>query len=599
MKRTLSSLALTLALIPTALAAPLYERPIDLRGLSSPRPVFLLVPESVLEKSAATSLRIREGTTVIPQRTASPKTGELRGIIKALSLCSVEGTKNAGALHDGDTGTSVRPDPLKNPASCTLTIEFLAPVRVLNVTLTSDGSFRALSVAAEGPNGFIQLREVKNATSIQFSSAETTALRLTFTYDTVPTLSEIAIQGVEPARILFEADPAKEYFLLYGDTNPPALPAAPPSLSSTKTTPYVSVGAETVLQRDDDGDGLTAAKDNCPTSRNPRQEDTDRDGIGDVCDNAPEVPNAPQKDQDHDGTGDADDNCPRDFNPDQRDDDIDGTGNVCDDHDGDGVMNSRDNCAGISNRDQTDSDGDSVGDACALDRDSDGVPDAADTCRNIANKTQEDTDRDGIGDLCDLCPSISNRAQEDRNGNGLGDACDGVLLDPDNDDKKTGTDNCPAIANADQSDQDNDGLGDRCDNCPTIQNRDQRDEDKDGQGDMCTDLDSDGLLVPIDNCATVSNADQMDQNNNGVGDACEDDDHDGVINATDNCRHASNGNQGDLDADGQGDPCDTGDDRFSEKHPWLVWTGMSFIVLVLLGLAVRMIMKMKREGGSM
>lgn len=48
--------------------------------------------------------------------------------------------------------------------------------------------------------------------------------------------------------------------------------------------------------RDQDGDGMRDAVDNCPTTPNPDQADTDGDGVGDACDNCPLRANANQQD---------------------------------------------------------------------------------------------------------------------------------------------------------------------------------------------------------------------------------------------------------------------------------------------------------------
>jgi Thrombospondin type 3 repeat len=72
----------------------------------------------------------------------------------------------------------------------------------------------------------------------------------------------------------------------------------------------------------------------------------------------------PGADQDHDGVSNARDNCPTVSNPDQRDSDGDGIGDVCDDSDGDRITDDKDNCPTVSNPDQRDSDGDGIGDVC-------------------------------------------------------------------------------------------------------------------------------------------------------------------------------------------------------------------------------------------
>jgi hypothetical protein len=55
--------------------------------------------------------------------------------------------------------------------------------------------------------------------------------------------------------------------------------------------------------RDEDGDGVPNARDNCPCAANPKQRDFDLDGLGDVCD----------QDDDNDGTPDRLDPAP--YNP--------------------------------------------------------------------------------------------------------------------------------------------------------------------------------------------------------------------------------------------------------------------------------------------
>jgi hypothetical protein len=72
--------------------------------------------------------------------------------------------------------------------------------------------------------------------------------------------------------------------------------------------------------QDIDGDGRSAASDNCPSVFNSDQVDTDGDGQGDACD----------ADDDNDGVLDARDNCRTVRNPDQADRDADGLGDTCD-----------------------------------------------------------------------------------------------------------------------------------------------------------------------------------------------------------------------------------------------------------------------------
>jgi|GEM_PF-1553314 len=576
------------------LAAPSYERPIDLGKLENAQAVFVAIPADILSISPLEKLRILHGNTVVPLKTSPIKAGRIEAVLKEISPCS--GSASEGFLHDGDSNTTLSPDALKNPSSCIIDISFVAPVEINRVNVETSDALSTLSVAAKDGDKYVLLRESKAATSLTFSSVTTDGIRLTLSYELVPALREITLSGVLPARLLFAAEPGQYYRLMYGDPVPPALPSTPTSLAATSSTVYVSLGQPRMLNEDSDGDGIPAARDNCPGKKNPLQGDSDFDGIGDACDNAPDQPNSPQTDRDLDGIGDARDNCPHIFNPDQLDSDLNEIGDSCDDPDTDGIITIKDNCPLIGNADQKDSDGDGAGDLCQLDRDHDGLPDVADNCRNFANPSQKDSDDDRIGDACDSCPHLRNATQEDRNENGIGDACEGAIQDPDADKVPNSSDNCPHIPNPNQHDRDKDGIGDACDNCPTIQNADQSDENRDRQGDACTDADGDNIFPPLDNCPTIANPMQDDKDNNGKGDACEDDDGDRIVNALDNCRYMPNQDQQDQDADKSGDPCDLEDDRFSEQNPWVMWIGMSILVFVLLSFSIRMIMRIRKDG---
>ena len=305
-------------------------------------------------------------------------------------------------------------------------------------------------------------------------------------------------------------------------------------LGLTDTAPFVV----TVLDGDDDDDGVTDDNDNCPAVSNADQADLDGDGLGDACDD----------DDDNDGIPDVDDNCPITANADQSDIDDDGLGDVCDDdRDDDGVPNDDDNCPDIFNDGQADLDVDGLGDICDPDDDGDDVPDVDDNCPVTANADQADLDADGLGDVCD----------DDMDGDGFGE-----------------DDNCPLVANPDQADADDDGIGDACDgdtdgdgvpdeddNCPQIHNDDQLDTDGDGLGDVCDDDDDDDTVADgDDNCTLTANLDQLDTDGDGIGDACDDDDDgDGIADDDDNCPLTANADQADHDGDGIGDACD--DDR--------------------------------------
>jgi hypothetical protein len=136
-------------------------------------------------------------------------------------------------------------------------------------------------------------------------------------------------------------------------------------------------GQVPVIEKDNDGDGIADAGDNCPDVYNPDQADTNGTGRGDACD----------PDDDNDGVPDTDDNCRAVQNPAQVDGDDDGLGDACDDDtttpadtdtDGDTVLDADDNCPEVANTEQENFDGDELGDACDDDDDNDATLDADD-----------------------------------------------------------------------------------------------------------------------------------------------------------------------------------------------------------------------------
>ncbi len=161
--------------------------------------------------------------------------------------------------------------------------------------------------------------------------------------------------------------------------------------------------------KDQDKDGHSDDKDNCPTVKNADQKDQDGDKVGDACDNCPNKANPDQENLDLDKVGDACDNCPKTKNDNQADKDKDKVGDLCD------------NCPDTSNTTQVDMDGDKQGDACDVDKDGDTVPNAVDPRPNIkdtvyyfasANKT---TDYTSFGSWTakglQLCQTESSKKQ--------------------------------------------------------------------------------------------------------------------------------------------------------------------------------------------
>ena len=65
---------------------------------------------------------------------------------------------------------------------------------------------------------------------------------------------------------------------------PPGQSGSTPGQTSGTPPPGQS---QTTPGQDQDNDGVSNARDNCPTVTNPDQKDSDGDGIGDVCDSTP------------------------------------------------------------------------------------------------------------------------------------------------------------------------------------------------------------------------------------------------------------------------------------------------------------------------
>jgi hypothetical protein len=108
-------------------------------------------------------------------------------------------------------------------------------------------------------------------------------------------------------------------YLEGGADNCPLVPN--PNQEDTGNPGNPGNGIGDACDRDDDGDLVTDARDNCLGLRNPDQADYDYDRVGDACD----------PDEDEDGEFDEADNCVRRYNPLQQDADGDGIGTACDD----------------------------------------------------------------------------------------------------------------------------------------------------------------------------------------------------------------------------------------------------------------------------
>ena len=107
------------------------------------------------------------------------------------------------------------------------------------------------------------------------------------------------------------------------------------------------------------------------------------------------------------------------------------------------------------------------------------------------------------------------------------------------------------------------------------------------------DVDQDSIPDKLDNCVKNANADQKDIDENGRGDVCDDYDRDGVINGEDNCPDQPNRRQKDTDEDGIGNECDGEESRITEKYPWLPWTGMGLVMVVIGGLFIKTLREKK------
>src|SRR3989344_2300435 len=194
MKRTLLFFLSLLFIPASAFAAPKYERVIDVSNVSTAQPIFVSIPKEITLYHPLASLRVLRDGAVIPLRTSPAQSKELGGIIASIDLCSVEEGGKVNVLHDGDTSTTVRPDPLKNPQSCDMVITFSQHTRVSGVSLIADRLFTNIGIFSIGVWEDPPLGGGKNTMSVQFSEVSVDKLKIMMFYETVPELREIVFR---------------------------------------------------------------------------------------------------------------------------------------------------------------------------------------------------------------------------------------------------------------------------------------------------------------------------------------------------------------------------------------------------------------------
>ena len=207
----------------------------------------------------------------------------------------------------------------------------------------------------------------------------------------------------------------------------------------------------TYEKSDQDGDGLSDEKDQCPTV----PEDFDGFQDADGC---------PDPDNDGDGIADASDKCPNDREIKNGFQDADGCPDEVSDRDKDTIPDAEDRCPDDGGPAVIHRKGDFYG---CPDRDRDGVPDKIDKCPDEPEDTDgyqdadgcpdPDNDGDGIADVDDQCvdqPEVVNGFQD-------ADGCPDEVPDRDKDGIEDSKDTCPDAPETYNGYQDEDGCPDR------------------------------------------------------------------------------------------------------------------------------------------
>ncbi|MBP6929704.1 MAG: thrombospondin type 3 repeat-containing protein [Candidatus Moranbacteria bacterium] len=151
--------------------------------------------------------------------------------------------------------------------------------------------------------------------------------KITFWYNQPLRLTELSFSmernNLQERHVKFLAQPNESYRLYTLSDTRVGIPASSYALSSA--SPVIILPVKNLVPNpyykptDTDADGISDAKDNCPSLANTDQEDLNQNKIGDLC-----------EDFDFDGLANIRDNCKNLPNPDQKDTDGDGMGDKCD-----------------------------------------------------------------------------------------------------------------------------------------------------------------------------------------------------------------------------------------------------------------------------